>query len=911
MRIYCGLAVFGTVLTSCDGKVAGPRHRPEGPPVPGVTVLPVSGSRIRIDRSIVITFTEPMDPASLVLGGVMASSAGPGVFDSAARPDDRLTLLPRTTWPEAGLDLSVRISTAAGEGLPVLNLFYQVDDSVPSGNFSPFQNVIGTEQVIALQLNETIARASVVATGTIGSDATLAFGTTASTDDRIEFLPPANGWTPGAGQLLQVDLADLVGLTNTLSITYTVDLALPSYEVRPQHMSEIQPNVPIVVEFSKTMNTATLQVQGTLGAASNGGAWSNTRVADDTLTLSPATLWPLDYGDLRISVSDAQGNWVQVTFVYRVDGYTATFELAPNRATLLSTDDLIFTFSEAMDPASLRLSGELAASAATPLWTSQLYANDRLVVSPLSSWPTGVRSLGVAVADPAGNTANPLLTFCIVDHVLYVRTAADGGDDAAGGCDGRPLASLAAAYMRVATLYWTDPVEIRMAAGTFEVSGLLFEGEQPRVLRCGYDASDWSRLDPAPTGGAFETRIVDPRANLTGGSPILGNAPLTISASAPTTIEGCTFVAPGGDHVAGLAVFSVLGGDVVLVGNAATATGGSEGNVGIRLFNYTPTWTARVVGNVLRVAGGASYAWGIGVGIGNDNSDGDVFVRDNDIEVVGGPEAVGIDARTYVAGGRYDLTIEGNRVVATADGTASGIQIANSGSIASVPIVIARNVLEVRSTGVGQYTTGVEANGLGDIFDNVVRVDGGFSRGITQGGVGALPTPSSRYLGNTIVVDATHVASGLAPAIPGVVIEHNLVVVRSTNTGTSAFGLYESSSDAKPYSVRFNDLVAQVPYSNVQGGCADPADSNPSACSIAEMESLPFAGGAVGNVSIEPFLDATHRLPADGSASCAVARSAATATDVAAYGFASDAASAPRTVPWSIGAYELDGACAP
>jgi formylglycine-generating enzyme required for sulfatase activity len=66
---------------------------------------------------------------------------------------------------------------------------------------------------------------------------------------------------------------------------------LPTAVESPTNDSVIDENTSIEITFNKTMNTATLNLRGDLASESNGGVWSTTTVTDDTLTISPATVW--------------------------------------------------------------------------------------------------------------------------------------------------------------------------------------------------------------------------------------------------------------------------------------------------------------------------------------------------------------------------------------------------------------------------------------------------------------------------------------------------------------------------------------------------------------------------------------------------------------------------------------------
>ena len=64
----------------------------------------------------------------------------------------------------------------------------------------------------------------------------------------------------------------------------------------------------LVVTFSTSMNTDSVQVTGSLGDASNGGTWSMTDAENDTLTLSPNLFCDASQiGTLTINGKDING----------------------------------------------------------------------------------------------------------------------------------------------------------------------------------------------------------------------------------------------------------------------------------------------------------------------------------------------------------------------------------------------------------------------------------------------------------------------------------------------------------------------------------------------------------------------------------------------------------------------------
>jgi hypothetical protein len=64
--------------------------------------------------------------------------------------------------------------------------------------------------------------------------------------------------------------------------------------ISPSDGSVILKGQTIVITFSESMDTIRIDLDGTLDPESDGGQWSTTNVANDTLTISPKTEWSVD-----------------------------------------------------------------------------------------------------------------------------------------------------------------------------------------------------------------------------------------------------------------------------------------------------------------------------------------------------------------------------------------------------------------------------------------------------------------------------------------------------------------------------------------------------------------------------------------------------------------------------------------
>lgn len=85
----------------------------------------------------------------------------------------------------------------------------------------------------------------------------------------------------------------------------------------------------VVVEFSESMDPASLELGGTLAVVSDDGTWSQTTFENDTLTLAPLDdAWDSGLKNVEISVRDAAGNITQTASQIAIRVVFDTFQEA-------------------------------------------------------------------------------------------------------------------------------------------------------------------------------------------------------------------------------------------------------------------------------------------------------------------------------------------------------------------------------------------------------------------------------------------------------------------------------------------------------------------------------------------------------------------------------------------------------
>ncbi|MDH5716476.1 MAG: Ig-like domain-containing protein [Spirochaetia bacterium] len=388
--------------------------------VPTAVLSPADGSTIGPVTSIVITFSQTMNPATLSLSGSMSTEAGAPQWSVS---DTVLTIMPSTAWAGGSQDIIVNCSDPSGNVLPTLNLNYFVDAAAPTAvNITPASgSIIGPNASIEITFSETMTQGSLNLTDLDMS--TEAGAPQWSVSDTVLTITPTTTWSAGA-RTLTVQATDLYGNLISIPFNFTVDATAPSAMVSPVNTATIGADWPIVITFTKTMDTSTLSLAGTLSSEGS-FAWSG---SDTILTISPATTWPNGAGGLIVNASDTVGNALPtVNLTYSVDAVLpSAVSVSPASASTIGTNTPIsITFSESMDVGSLALTGDMAAEVAAVQWS---VSNTVLTISPSTTWSAGVsRTLTVDGTDLYGNFVSLPLNFTVDVALLAGAASPTGG----------------------------------------------------------------------------------------------------------------------------------------------------------------------------------------------------------------------------------------------------------------------------------------------------------------------------------------------------------------------------------------------------------------------------------------------------------------------------------------------------
>lgn len=314
---------------------------------PTVTLNVVDGETINNTKQFILSFSEAMDVAALLLGGTLADQSDAGVWSQTTAANDTLTISPATAWTSGSGTLQVDVSDLAGNAVASQSISVVVDAQLPSATPSPVNgSTIGGGAAIDVTYSEQMDPASVSVTTTLNGSTdvanSLAWSSNAQTNDTLT-VTPATSWPEGS-LAAAIAASDLVGNSVSTDLTYTVDLTAPLVDtVNPASGSTIPEEQVIVINFNESMDPASINLTGTMsGNAALPVVMSTTTVANDTLTISPTTLWTVSAArTLNVDGSDVAGNplaTLNLSFDVEVDtdkdGHVDSLDCAPNDAAI-------------------------------------------------------------------------------------------------------------------------------------------------------------------------------------------------------------------------------------------------------------------------------------------------------------------------------------------------------------------------------------------------------------------------------------------------------------------------------------------------------------------------------------------------------------------------------------------------
>jgi len=304
--------------------------------LPTATSSPLSGARIRPDLALAVTFSESMLPSSLRLTGALAGTA---VWSTAGRPDDTLTITPAPAWAEGAQSLGLEATDLAGNALVPLMLDYVVDATAPAvvEVVPPSGSLLAKNGTIQVTFSESIETSSLTMSGTLAGAAEPTWSAATEPGDRV-VLGTGAGWPEGSANTLRIDATDRVGNPlSSLDLTYRVDSVAPT-ATGTLVVQESRETVEL--QFSESMDPATLVLGGSLAAETGSVEWSAQANPNDTLRiLAPDHGW--QDGTINIDAEDTAGNALDQYSVQASIAVEAGLPLitVPVQAIRLANDD--------------------------------------------------------------------------------------------------------------------------------------------------------------------------------------------------------------------------------------------------------------------------------------------------------------------------------------------------------------------------------------------------------------------------------------------------------------------------------------------------------------------------------------------------------------------------------------------
>jgi len=310
-----------TTLTFCDTDGDGINNLAELnagtdpytglPDTPVATVEPLASALINGLTPIIITFDRPMDPATLSFSDSSLLHDG-GIWSSGGIENNTLLISPETRWAEGPQTLSFNVRSSSGTELGLLTLDYTVDDTNPTATPNPTSGAaIQSNVPISISFSESIDIDAFTASGTLWDDSDQGVWSTNGYANDTLTINPTTTWANGLNDLI-INASDLAGNLLTERFEYTVDITMPVASAEPRSGAVLMQETSIVITFTESMDPVLLNKTGSLWDESNPEIWSNTIFNNDTVTLSPATVWtltgPSQVQTLTFDAADLFGN---------------------------------------------------------------------------------------------------------------------------------------------------------------------------------------------------------------------------------------------------------------------------------------------------------------------------------------------------------------------------------------------------------------------------------------------------------------------------------------------------------------------------------------------------------------------------------------------------------------------------
>ena len=292
-------------------------------------------------------------------------------------------------------------------------------------------STINTTDSIVITFNTSMVAGSLSLSGDMANEGDLGvWSRTSVTDDTLTISPGiASGgkWTTGSRTLI-VDVEATSGEPlPTLRLTYTV-VIVPTATVPSSGSGSIIGTDIATIVFDTAMDPSTLILTGDMAVESDGGKWATTTNTNDTLIISPLTVWTGNTDTLIVNVESAAGvstTTVILTYTIDITIPVAKTILPANTAVVNNVQPIVIFFTIAMDPDTLELTGDMGVESDGGQWASITNTNDTLAISPSGAWTNGLHTLIIDVKAENEKSLQPSSTLTLnytVDDALLINS---------------------------------------------------------------------------------------------------------------------------------------------------------------------------------------------------------------------------------------------------------------------------------------------------------------------------------------------------------------------------------------------------------------------------------------------------------------------------------------------------------
>lgn len=405
------------------------------------------------------------------------------------------------------------------------------EDNIPPKITSidpPNGTTIDVEKEIIITFNEEMDTESLIVSGEMaihplmGQIYNVEWRETTYPNDTL-VIQPGPFWEDGTDQALNIEVRDgganlpvlsdsipdenIVLVDGIIQQTYSVDGKYPVCTATPESGTYISPDQTITIVFSKSMDTDTLVLGGSMIAEAQSPAWGTGLRVNDKLIINPTTQWSEVIGaTLTIEASDVKGYAMEPKeIVYNIDG-TDPFVLSVdpdprspvfNNIITNSTQSIEVIFSEEIDISDwdAYISGNMLADSDGGQWSSGAFTNDTLTISPTGQWTESTSAvLYINACDLAGNCMPGTLTLSyLIDYTPPAILIA--GDPPAPQID--PPDGSAIQIDDVITITFDEPIDDGSMGFAPTFSGTVLTYSDPPVV----NTDDYLSVSFSPTSG--------------------------------------------------------------------------------------------------------------------------------------------------------------------------------------------------------------------------------------------------------------------------------------------------------------------------------------------------------------------------------------------------------------------------